>query len=207
MNDDAGLGIITAILIVSSLLVGAAAATVIMNGSETFSEEDLEEMANEAVDEISTYIQIKDKIGRYDAVNEEQIIQKIAILIKPLFSVDIDVSTLTIKLCNGQQIRILYYNGQSEFINSYSLFGHQVWDEMANSSFGFIVINDKDESLIDYDTINDNTDLAYIVIKLPEEFTMKKGDTMTITLFPSTGITRTLDLEAPLPIKQVVSLS
>jgi len=58
-----------------------------------------------------------------------------------------------------------------------------------------------------FDTINDNTDMIYIVLKLPPDITMKKGDSLEITLFPSIGITKTIHLKAPLPIKQIVSLN
>ena len=111
-----------------------------------------------------------------------------------------------IKLNNGQQVKMLYYNRQAEFIESHSLFEHPIWNNMTDTNFSFIVILDKDRSL-DYDTINDNTDMAYIVIKLSEDFTMKKGDSLQVTLFPSTGIKKTIHLKAPLPIKPIVSLN
>jgi len=130
-----------------------------------------------------------------------------AILIKPLFSIDIDASKLVIKLNNGKQIKMLYYNRQAEFISSNSLFEHQIWTTMTDTDFGFIVILDKDQSIIDYGTINDNTDMTYIIIKLPNDFTMKKGDTLELTLSPSTGVTKTINLKAPLPIKQIVALN
>lgn len=78
---------------------------------------------------------------------------------------------------------------------------------MTDIDFGFIVILDKDQSIIDYGTINDNTDMTYIIIKLPNDFTMKKGDTLELTLSPSTGVTKTINLKAPLPIKQIVALN
>ena len=101
---------------------------------------------------------------------------------------------------------MLYYSGQADFIHSNSLFEHPIWNDLSENNFSFVVALDKDRSLVDYDTINDNTDMAYIAIKLSENFTMKKGDSIEITLFPSTGITRTIIVKAPLPIKQIVSL-
>ena len=145
-------------------------------------------------------------MGKYYPVGEELHIKKIAVLIKPLFSVDMDVSEIMIKLCNGEQIKMLYYGEQAEFIHSNSLFEHPRWDNIKDENFNFIVVLDKDKSLVDYNTINDNTDMAYITIKLSEDFTMTKGDTMTITFFLSKGITRTITVKAPLPIKQIVTL-
>lgn len=207
MNNQGATGIATAILLISFILIGATAASVIMGDSGNNPEENYEEILEEALDEISTYIQIKDALGKYNSTTEEQHIQKIAILIKPLFSIDIDASKLVIKLNNGKQIKMLYYNRQAEFISSNSLFEHPIWTTMTDTDFGFIVILDKDQSIIDYGTINDNTDMTYIIIKLPNDFTMKKGDTLKLTLFPSTGITKTINLKAPLPIKQIVALN
>ncbi len=59
---------------------------------------------------------------------------------------------------------------------------------------------------MDYDAINDNTDMAYIIINLSEEFSMAKGETMDVTLLPSAGIKKTITLDAPLPMKQLVNL-
>lgn len=207
MNNQGATGIATAILLISFILIGATAASVIMGDSGNNPEENYEEILEEALDEISTYIQIKDALGKYNSTTEEQHIQKIAILIKPLFSIDIDASKLVIKLNNGKQIKMLYYNRQAEFISSNSLFEHPIWTTMTDTDFGFIIILDKDQSIIDYGTINDNTDMTYIIIKLPNDFTMKKGDTLELTLFPSTGITKTINLKAPLPIKQIVALN
>jgi len=207
MNNQGATGIATAILLISFILIGATAASVIMGDSGNNPEENYEEILKEALDEISTYIQIKDALGKYNSTTEEQHIQKIAILIKPLFSIDIDASKLVIKLNNGKQIKMLYYNRQAEFISSNSLFEHPIWTTMTDTDFGFIVILDKDQSIIDYGTINDNTDITYIIIKLPNDFTMKKGDTLELTLSPSTGVTKTINLKAPLPIKQIVALN
>jgi archaellin len=207
MNNQGATGIATAILLISFILIGATAASVIMGDSGNNPEENYEEILEEALDEVSTYIQIKDALGKYNSTTEEQHIQKIAILIKPLFSIDIDASKLVIKLNNGKQIKMLYYNRQAEFISSNSLFEHPIWTTMTDTNFGFIVILDKDQSIIDYGTIKDNTDMTYILIKLPNDFTMKKGDTLELTLFPSTGITKTINLKAPLPIKQIVALN
>ena len=207
MNNQGATGIATAILLISFILIGATAASVIMGDSGNNPEENYEEILEEALDEISTYIQIKDALGKYNSTTEEKHIQKMAILIKPLFSIDIDASKLVIKLNNGKQIKMLYYNRQAEFISSNSLFEHPIWTTMTDTDFGFIIILDKDQSIIDYGTINDNTDMTYIIIKLPNDFTMKKGDTLELTLFPSTGVTKTINLKAPLPIKQIVALN
>ncbi|UCF12609.1 MAG: hypothetical protein JSW06_11355 [Thermoplasmatales archaeon] len=206
MNNEGATGITTVILLVSFLLIGATTASVLTGNSNNISEQDLEEMVDNIVDEISTYIQIKDVMGKFYFTGGEPQIQKIAVLIKPLFSIDMNVSEIMIKLCNGEQIKMLYYGGQAEFFHSNSLFEHPIWDNNRDNNFNFIVTLDKDRSLVNYNTINENTDMAYITIKLSEDFTMTKGDTMTITYFLSKGATRTITVEAPLPTKQIVTL-
>lgn len=206
MDNKAAIGITTAILMASFIIITATATSVIMDNNIDISVEDYERIITETVDEISTYIQIKEALGKYYLVDEEQCIQKIAILIKPLISNNIDVSTFMIKINNGNQVKFIYYSEKAEFIKSNDLFEHPIWDTINHDNFGLIVTLDKDKSLIDYNTLNTNTDMAYIIIPFSEEFTMKKGDTMEITLIPSTGITKTLTIEAPMPMKKVVSL-
>lgn len=203
MNNEGIAGIALAVILAGIIITAGVTASVILGESENGSEE---EMLNEALDEISTYIQIKDKIGKFYSIEGGKCIQKIALLIKPLFSIDIDVSDLTIKLNNGEQINMLYYSGNAGFINANPLFEHPIWNEQNEENFGFIVILDKDESLVNHSIINKNTDIAYITIKLPENFWLKKGDSMHITLFPSAGIARTIEIEAPAPVTPIVNL-
>jgi len=206
MNNRGGIGISSAILLVSFILISVTIASIITGETTETSEENMEEILDDVLDEISTYLQIKDVMGKYYSTGVGQRIEKVAILIKPLISKDMNMSELTIKLCNGNIVKMLGYSGNAVFIESNSLFEHQVWDNISDSNFGFVVIHDKDKSLVDYDAINDNTDMAYIIINLSEEFSMTKGETMDVALFPSSGIKRTITLDAPLPIKQLVNL-
>ena len=206
MNKEGATGIATAILLISFILIAATVVSVLTDNSSDISEQDLEKMVDDIVDEISTYIQIKDVMGKFYSIEGESRIQKIAVLIKPLFSVDMDVSELMIKLCNGEQIKMLYYDGQAEFIGTNSLFEHPIWNNMDCDNFSFVVVLDKDKSLVDYNTIDDSTDMTYIIIKLSENFAMKKGNIMTITFLLGKGTTRTIEVKAPLPMKQIVSL-
>jgi len=127
-------------------------------------------------------------------------------MIKPLVTINVDISELTIKICNGNTVKILTFNGITEKIGSQSLFGHSLWDKIDEKNFSFLVTYDKDKSIIEHNTINKNSDMGYIIIKLPKDFYMKKGDSLVVTLFPETGINRTTVLEAPIPIESVVSL-
>lgn len=209
MSNRGSIAITGAILITSVILISATAASLLGSESEETSEEDLIEYYNqvvdETIDEITTYLQITDKLGKYYGVPHQQKIEKIAIMVKPLISIDIDISELTIKLCDGNTVKILNYSGNAESIGSQSLFGHSLWNGLSEGTFGFIVTHDKDNSLVNYNTINKNTDMTYIVIKLSEEFALKKGDVLIVTLFPESGIQKTIKLEAPLPMRSIIS--
>lgn len=199
-------GITALILLISIMLIGITVASVI-TGENTgvTTEENYDQMTDEVIDEISTYIQIKDQKGKYCEISGEQRIDKIALWISSLVTQEIDVSQLTIQLDNGETVMLLTYEGHAEYFESSSLFSHPIWSNMNGSNFGFISIVDLDGSLVDYDTLNDCSDNAYVVFRLPNDMTLAKNDKLIVTLFPSTGITRTTELKAPLPIKPVVT--
>jgi len=206
MGKLTGIMVTLAILSISSLLIGVTIASNITGETTGITtEEDFEKMVSETVDEISTYIQIRDQKGKYYNINGEQRIEKIAIMISPLVSQEIDVSKLTIQLCDGDIVRILTYDGNAEHLDSNSVFEHPIWNNLNGNNYGFISISDSDGSLVDNNALNDYSDNAYIVIRLPSDMTMEKYDKIAVTLFPATGITRTTILEAPLPMKQIIT--
>jgi len=130
MNKLGSIGITTGVLLIGLIIITATAASVINNQTGGISEENIEHMLDEVLNEITTYIQIKDKIGKYYTTNNQKQIEKIAILIKPLISQNIDISDLTIKLCNGEDIKILTYSKNSEVIGSEKLFDHKIWNKI-----------------------------------------------------------------------------
>ena len=89
MNNNGATGIVAAIMLGGIILIAGAAASVMM-GNTNEGLEEYEQILNEALDEISNYIQIKDIVGKYYSMEREKRIQKIAILVKPLFSIDVD---------------------------------------------------------------------------------------------------------------------
>ena len=196
----------TLVLLTSMLLIGVTVADVITDGTtSTTTEQDYEQMVEQIEDEISTYIQIKDLKGKYIKTEGQNKIEKIAILISPLITQEIDISQLTIQLDNGEYVRILTHQQETDKIGSNNLFEHPLWGNITTDNYGLISINDKDSSISEHSVINENTDYTYIIIKLPIDMKMDKYDTIQITLFPSTGITRTINLKAPLPIKSVIT--
>ncbi|RLF31597.1 MAG: hypothetical protein DRM98_05340 [Thermoplasmata archaeon] len=206
MSNWRNTGITTIILLTILLLVGLTVASVITGENTQYTnEQNYDQMTEEVINEISTYIQIKDQKGKYYNINGTQKIEKIALLISPLVSQDIDVTQLTIQLDNGEKVKILSFDGNASKIDSNTLFNHPIWKNLTGNNFGFISIVDLDNSLIDHNTINDYSDNIYVVFKLPNDMTLEKRDKLIVTLFPSTGITRTTLLEAPLPIHPIVT--
>lgn len=204
MNNLGSAGILSAVILVGVILSTIAVASIITGETqETITEEDTEEILNQVLDEITTYIQIKDQVGKFYKTYGEYKIEKIGLLIKPLIIQDIDVTALTIKITNGYDVKILNYSGKAEFIGKNSLFEHEIWNEITYDNYGFVVTLDKDRSLADYNVING--DMAYVIVKLDQNFSMPKRGSLTVTLFPSSGIARTTILEAPLPIKPLVT--
>ena len=206
MNNWGSTGITSMILLIAILLVGIAAAGV-MTASTTESTtgtQDIDEMTQEVIDEISTYLQIKDQKGKFYQINDEYKIKKVAILVSPLVSQDVDLTQLTIQLDNGENVRMLTYVDSSK-IGSENLFGHSLWSKINGTTFGMISIMDQDSSISDFDVINENTDNCYVVFELPDSMTIKKYQELTVILFPSSGIVKTLNLRAPMPMKSVIT--
>jgi archaellin len=206
MNNKGSSPIALAILLISFILIGSTVSSVLSDGSEDISEEDIEDMVNTIVNEISTYLKIEDVYGEYSFVEGKHQIDKMVIMVTPLFSVDLNISDLMIKLCNGEEIKILYFGQNGEFIRDHSVFKHPLWGDTSFSNYSILILQDKDRSIIDYNVINDNTDSMYIIIKLPYGFMMKKDDIMTISFYISNGISRTINIKAPLPMKKIVTL-
>lgn len=193
------------VLLITFLLVAITVTSVVTEETtNTTTEYNYEEITEEVIKEITSYIQIKDQKGKYTNINGEQKINKIAILISPLVSQNIELPQLTIQLDNGETIRILTYYKSSK-LSQQSIFEHNIWNSINGTNYGLITICDTDNSITDYNLINENSDNAYLVFKLPSDMTMNKHDKLIVTLFPASGITKTIILKAPLPIKPIVT--
>jgi archaellin len=206
MNNQAKLGMIAGILLLGFILIGAVSASLLVTTSTNSSTVDLNTITNEVVDELCSYLQIKQVVGKYENLQGKQQIQKIAILIKPLVSQQMNLSRMTLELSNGNQLTIAPYNGRAESLHSQSVFGHPLWDLTPAGTYSLLSTIDDDNSLAKWGLINKNTDMAFILLKLPEDLTMNINDQLTIILQPSPGQSRTLILESPPPIQSVVTL-
>jgi len=206
MNNHGNLGLLTVILLITFVLIGAVSASVIMNKTTSVSNTDLNRLTNEIVDEITSYLQIKTIVGQYQTIQGNQRIQKIAVMIKPLISQTIDLTHMIIEVSTKEQFFVLYFNGNVSPLGSYTVFDHPLWGTLTQDTYSVIPILDDDSSMVTYHSINKNTDSAFLLVQLPDACTMQKGDVVQITLQPSPGAERTVVLEAPLPISHVVTL-
>ena len=77
MNNHGQLGAIAGILLLVFILIGAVSASVIITETQSTSEEDLNNITNEIVDELCSYLQIKQIVGKYQTIQGEQRINKI----------------------------------------------------------------------------------------------------------------------------------
>ena len=206
MSNWGSTGITVLIVLIATILVAITAASVISTETtSTTTEEDYQQMLEDAANEVSRYILVKEQLGKFSNINAEKQIEKIVLWITPLVKQDIDMSQFTIELNNGDSVMILTYVDSNQ-MESNSMFEQSIWDNIDGTNFGVIPIIDLDESIVTNDVLNDASDNAYLAFKLPTGMTMNKYDEMIVKLVPSSGIARTLYLKAPMPMKSIVEL-
>ena len=193
MNNIGNVGVTAIPLLTSFLLIGATTSSVIFDGTDSIAL-DAEQTVKDTIDEITTYLKIEDAIGKYYTTNGVRSVEKIVILIKQFIRNEINISEVKIKICNNNDVILLDYSGFAVESNSKATFENQVWDS-TNNAYSLIVILDKDRSLLDYNIMNG--DIAFIAIRLPDQFAMKNSDSITISIMPSKGITSSITLETP----------
>lgn len=209
MNNKAIHPIAVTILLITFILLTATAASLLTKkpaNNAPHNQQQYQQILDNTLKEITTYLQIKNIIGRYDIPTNQGSIQQIAILLSPLFSIQLDLSSLLIQINNGETIQILSYNQHAAKLSEHTLFHHPLWNNLTPVTYSVLPIHDTDNSILHYNSINDQTDMVYLIFTLSNEFCMQKGESLEITLFPSTGTTKTIQITAPMPIKQTVTL-
>ena len=204
-NVEGSIGISTVILIIGILLVAATVGSVITEPPQNLTEEDINQLMDDVVKEISSYIQIKEVIGKFYPSENGLTIQKIILLVTPLCHGDFDLNDMIIQLQSKNAITTLYYN-QHAVVARGNLFSEEYWNRDSSEVYSCLVTLDKDFSISQYDTLNEPSDMAYLTLNLPNEMFLQKGDKLTISMIPSSGVMRTIFIEAPLPMSLVVRL-
>ncbi|MEF8848472.1 MAG: hypothetical protein V5A68_04990 [Candidatus Thermoplasmatota archaeon] len=199
---------ISATIIIIAIILIATLTIILVTGqqTQTINQKNLEQILDEIFNEITTQIQIKEKIGKYYKIQNEYEIKKIAIMISPLVTNDININQLKIEIYNNEKIKILKYEGDTKKIENKDLFEHPIWKNLTKNQYGFITIQDKDNSLEKHGQLNNYKDNAFLIIKLPDNLALKKGDKINLKLFPSTGITKKIKITAPIPTNRIVTL-
>ena len=206
MTDTGNLGLTAGIILIIVVLIAAVAGSVIIQTTQDASNRDLTSITNDALDEITTFLQIKNVVGKYDNIQGQEGIQRIALLIKPLVSIHLDITKITVMISSGDDIRILSFSGQVAPIKSHSLFDHPVWDSTDEGSYSVLSTVDDDNSMTDLHLINKNTDMGFIILNLPGTDLLHYGQSLQLTLIPSPGNECSVTLEPPLPTSRVVTL-
>jgi archaellin len=193
MNNIGSTGIVYVALFSGFLLVGTTTSSVLLDASNDISM-DAKQTLNDVINEITTYLEIKEVIGKYNITNEDRSVDKIAILVKQFIQNTINVSEIVIKICNNNDVLLLRYGGRAVEVKSGGIFEQEIWDTI-DSTFGLIVIIDNDRSLLEYGSMN--KDMVLFAIKLPASFSMKKRESITVSITPGKGITSSVVLKAP----------
>jgi len=195
------------ILLISIFFVFTPNAnTTLYEGEIDLTEQEALEMIEGLYTDITTYTSIDSILGYYQQSQEQRSIQQIAIQFHPKFSTAFQLSETFIEISDGIENRILYFNKDVEELTPYDLFHHPLWNTIKNESYGILTILDNDLSMIEYNILNENTDRAYLIFNIPQSMILEKGDVIDISLYPSTGMKKTLEITITFSIQPLVKL-
>lgn len=207
MKTLASLTVIIIAIIIGAIIVSSAALTVEDETADSFSEEDMQQMIDEIYTEISTYMQVDKIMGKFDDNKNERDIRQIAILLHPKFSTEILIEDIVLEISNGFQTQFYYFNGIYGDLSNQTLFTHSLWTNLPSNSFAVLPMLDKDQSIKQLQVINKNSDRLYIVVKIPDSFSLHKGDELHISLYPPTGVVKKMNVRIPFSISSITTLS
>jgi len=199
-----GLTFIVVILFIVSLFLITVTASTIINTNTSVSSEDINQYVEDTINEITRYIQIKQIYGAF-TTHKPYSLSKIAIMISPLYSNDIDISNLMIQIQTHDSLSIYTYSDQVIALENNDVFTHPIWNQLTNRSFGIISMIDKDKSLIHHHVLSDASDLGVLTIPI-EDGIIQKGDDVTICILSGDSIQKTISFKTPLPINKIVDL-
>ena len=206
INNDASAGVAAVLLLITILIIGATASSLMTESPQQVTESDYTEIIDDVYSEITGYVQIKEIIGKYYAHADSYAIKKIILLITPLCTVNIDLNDVFIELQSKNNFKTIYFNNFPTTSKGSDLFENSYWKNISLDAFGCIVALDTDNSISTYNVINDPTDMMYLTILLPEDMVLFKGDKLVLSIVPGSGTIRTVEIIAPLPMQTIVRL-
>ncbi|MDG6217916.1 MAG: hypothetical protein QCI00_00555 [Candidatus Thermoplasmatota archaeon] len=202
-NHQASIALpLTLILLV--VLFIALTATSMMTNQVTTSQQDLTQYVDDALYEITSYIQIKNVYATYSKQAPYHL-DKIAIFTSPLFHQKLDLSTYILHIQTDDTLHLYKYNYTISPMGLTGVFSHPIWDQQSEHHFGIISIQDPDDSLISHHSFSEPADMAVFTI-LVENLSIENGDVVRILLSPGQGVEKTIMFRVPLPTRTVVNL-
>jgi archaellin len=179
-------------------------ATSMITDETTTSQEELQKYVDDAVNDLTSYLKIQHVYGEYSK-QKPYYLTKIAIQTTPLFNKQINISTWTVQIHTKSSLQPFHYNFTSSKLIHSSVFSHPLWSQLKPNNFGILSIQDKDESLINYHSFTDSSDVAFFTLSV-ENLSINKHDYVTLLLTPGVGVEKTISFQVPLPTNQVILL-
>lgn len=180
-----------ALALIGSIFLMGTASSIIIDEEDDYAQQ-AEDILDETLNQITTYLKIDDAIGKY---NNERKVEQIIILVKQFITSNINLKNVKIQLKNKDDITILNYNQQPEQNQDGPIFSHSIWSKTGPYNFSILALIDNDQSITQYNIMNKDT--AFILIKLPTNFIMKKNTQLTISIIHNNGITSSITLNTP----------
>ena len=202
-KHNTGSAIPLLILIIAILLISLTATSMVTSNIST-TKGDVDEYLDDVLNEITSYVKIKNVYGQYTQ-QKPYYITKIGILLSPRFHDPINLSEWIIQLQTKETLTIYTFNNAAMKQEDHTIFTHPLWENISFNSFGIMSIIDKDDSLIQHYSLSDPSDLIFIVFNIPEN-SITKGDYTSIILTSGTSMKKTITFSAPIPTQQIVSL-
>lgn len=201
ISKEASMGIGSLIIFVAMLLVASMAATVVIQTMNSLQQQSLE-TSSETIKDIATGIEITHISGKINGSN----ITQIAIFISTVLSSnEIDINHAHIALADPNKQVILFYD--SNYYNSSlsnGLFDTLDLTNLDSSSFGIIVIKDKDGSCTSTSPIINEEDIVVLMVNASSCFgdgstTSGMGTRTEVSggVYPEVGMRGTISFTTP----------
>jgi archaellin len=183
-----------------------AASSLVYKTPEEIPEEELETMISSIYNSISTYINIDHVYGKYATTTNGRSITHLAVLINPYFSTSINIDEMILEIVSKSDIHHVYFSGNSSTIASDPLFSHHEWTPLSSTQYSLITLYDADSSIEQINQLNDCTDKAYIILKLPDSMMLNNKEHIEMNILCSSGMKRSILLKPPFSTRDIVQI-